>query len=131
MEFIGQIQGLNTRPITGYNQFLQGSASFDVKVDETEFDSILQAQTLKQKANSSTPTSLAGKIGEAFNGSLNEMNEKTEAANRLQEAFSMGEDVSVHEVMIAAEKSSLSMQMALQVRNKVIAAYNEINNIRI
>lgn len=128
MEFIGQVEGLNTRPITGYNQFLKGNASFDVNVDATDFDSVLQAQTQKQKVNSN---SLASKIGDALNGSLNSMNQKTGEANRLQEAFAMGEDVSVHELMIASEKSSLSMQMALQVRNKIMSAYSEINNIRI
>ncbi len=45
--------------------------------------------------------------------------------------MAMGEDVSVHDVMIASEKASLSMGMALQLRNKILSAYTEINNVRV
>jgi flagellar hook-basal body complex protein FliE len=42
-----------------------------------------------------------------------------------------GEDISVHEVMIAAEKAKLSLDLAIQVRNKAIEAYQEIMRMQI
>jgi len=42
-----------------------------------------------------------------------------------------GEDVSVHEVMIAAEKAQLSLDLAVQVRNKALEAYQEIMRMQI
>ncbi|ADL07855.1 flagellar hook-basal body complex protein FliE [Thermosediminibacter oceani] len=42
-----------------------------------------------------------------------------------------GEDISVHEVMIAAEKAKLSLELAVQVRNKAIEAYQEIMRMQI
>ena len=41
MEFIGQVEGYNFKPITGYNTFLKGNASFNQPMDvskETDFD---------------------------------------------------------------------------------------------
>ena len=59
------------------------------------------------------------------------MDQANDAADKAQEALAMGEDISVHDVMIAAEKASLSLQMALQLRNKLLTAYQEINNVRV
>ncbi|TYP59934.1 flagellar hook-basal body complex protein FliE [Thermosediminibacter litoriperuensis] len=42
-----------------------------------------------------------------------------------------GEDMSVHEVMIAAEKAKLSLEFAVQIRNKAIEAYQEIMRMQI
>ena len=47
------------------------------------------------------------------------------------ETFASGGDISVHDVMISAQKSSLSMQMAIQLRNRVLNAYNELKSISI
>jgi len=37
-----------------------------------------------------------------------------------------GQDVDIHEVMLSMESASLGMQTALQVRNKLVDAYQEI-----
>ena len=36
-----------------------------------------------------------------------------------------GEDVELHEVMISAQKASISLNATMQIRNKVIEAYQE------
>ena len=43
--------------------------------------------------------------------------------------FIKGEDVSMHDVMIAMNEAQMSMQMLLEVRNKVVEAYQEINRL--
>ncbi len=42
-----------------------------------------------------------------------------------------GEDAGIHETMIAAEKAELALELALQVRNKAIDAYNEIMRMQL
>ncbi len=42
-----------------------------------------------------------------------------------------GEDISIHETMIQAEKAELALELALQVRNKVIDAYNEVMRMQL
>jgi len=41
------------------------------------------------------------------------------------------EEINVHEIMIAAEKARLSLELAIQVRNKAIEAYQEIMRMQI
>jgi len=130
------ITGYNFNPITGYNNFLQGSASFDVHQD-VKFDDILQnqidgqtgAQAGAKISSNSAVGSLAHAIGNAFGNGLTAVNNDKIAANQAQETFAMGGDISVHELMIASEKSSLSMQMAMQLRNKLVSAYTDLKNI--
>lgn len=42
-----------------------------------------------------------------------------------------GEDVDLHEVMIAAQKASITLETTVQVQKKVIDAYNEIMRMQI
>lgn len=53
-------------------------------------------------------------------------------AESLQKAFVLGDDkVSLSEVMIDMQKANISFQTTVQVRNKVIAAYNDIMNMQV
>lgn len=42
------------------------------------------------------------------------------------EAFSVGNPEDLHEIMIAGEKADLSLRLLLQIRNKLLSAYQEI-----
>jgi flagellar hook-basal body complex protein FliE len=72
----------------------------------------------------------AGKVANDFksalSNSLNELNSTQRNAENAVETFATGGDIDVHSVMIASQKASLSMSMALQLRNKAIQAYQEI-----
>lgn len=53
-------------------------------------------------------------------------------ANNQAKAFEMGEpNTSLNEVMVNMQKSSVSLQFGIQVRNKLVAAYQEIMNMNI
>ena len=120
-------------PISNYNQFLKGNASFDVnKSFQNDFDMMLQREMnhdSKINASSSPVENMMNLIQGGFSNTLNDVNEKRLQSDALQEAFARGENVDAHDLMIAAEKSTLSMQMAMQVRNKIISAYNDIKNM--
>ena len=51
--------------------------------------------------------------------------------NRQIEALSKGEQKDIHQTMIAMEKASLSFELMMQIRNKAIAAYDEIRRMPI
>ena len=65
----------------------------------------------------------------SLGGSLNSVNKMKLEADRLQEDLAAGGPTSVHEAMIAAEKADLSLQMAIQIRNRILSAYTEINSM--
>jgi flagellar hook-basal body complex protein FliE len=47
----------------------------------------------------------------------------------LGEAYQRGEDVPLTDVVLSMQKASLSFEATLQVRNKVVKAYEEIMNM--
>ncbi len=65
-------------------------------------------------------------------GALNEVNATQGKAETLAREFQLGNPkVSLEEAMVALQKSSLSFQFLVQVRNKVITAYHDIMNMQV
>ena len=52
-------------------------------------------------------------------------------ANQAIETMAAGEPKDVHEVMIAMEKAGISLRLMVQVRNKIITAYEEIMRLQV
>ncbi len=64
-------------------------------------------------------------FGETLNSALNEVNAlKREADEAVKDLATGGGNI--HETMIAMEKASISFQLMMQVRNKVVTAYETI-----
>ena len=79
-------------------------------------------------------TQSAGKIdfAEALKASLNQVNQVQVNAENLGKNFAMGDDrVSLSDVMIASQKANISFQATVQVRNKLVSAYQDIMNMQI
>jgi len=79
---------------------------------------------------SPTPES-AGDFGKLFADLISKLSALQADADRLAAGLAAGEAVDIHEVMLALEKASLGLQLALQVRNKVVEAYQEIMRMQI
>ncbi len=52
-------------------------------------------------------------------------------ANRQVEALMTGQSDNVHRTMVALQQADLSFQLMMQIRNKLIAAYEEIQRMQI
>ncbi len=63
---------------------------------------------------------------EALNGMIDSTNRAQVEADRAVEKLHSGEAKNLHEVMLSLEKADISMRMLVQVRNKVVEAYQEI-----
>lgn len=62
--------------------------------------------------------------------SIDKVNQLQKNAGNLATAFETGDPkVSLEEVMIALQKANISFQAMTQVRNKLMAAYQEIMNM--
>lgn len=71
-------------------------------------------------------------FGEVLKQAVNAVNENKQQSSRLAEAFQQGDpNVQLAEVMIAAQKSSVSFQAMVEVRNRLVSAYQEIMNMQI
>ncbi len=64
--------------------------------------------------------------------SIDQVNSVQQEANALRNAFESGEgNVDLAQVMIAAQKSSLSFEAMVQVRNKLVEAYKDVMSMSI
>ena len=74
-------------------------------------------------------------VGEGFADTLQSMvskvNENQVTADTAVEKLQTGESHNLHEVMISLEKADISLRMMVQVRNKVIEAYQEIMRMQV
>ena len=52
-------------------------------------------------------------------------------ADRAMEKLATGEARSIHEVMVAMEEADISMRMVVQMRNKIVEAYQEIMRMQV
>ncbi|GAB1235096.1 flagellar hook-basal body complex protein FliE [Ferrigenium sp. UT5] len=88
-------------------------------------------------AQGQSPTPAAGTggsvdFGTVLKASLDGVNQAQREAGALQQAFVLGDDkVSLSDTMIAMQKANISFQTAVQVRNRMVAAYNDIMNMQV
>ncbi|WP_010653471.1 flagellar hook-basal body complex protein FliE [Fluoribacter dumoffii] len=91
-----------------------------------------QIKTMSAKAESGileTETSQSS-FGTVFQQALNQVNDLNQNADALKTRYEMGDpDISLGEVMIAAQKSNLGLEATVRVRNKVVQAYQDIMNM--
>lgn len=76
-----------------------------------------------------TPDVASPAKSDSFGGMLkNAINDVSSVQNNSQDELQkfLNNDSDLHSVMIAIEKADLSFQMMMQVRNKIVNAYQEI-----
>ena len=137
MDFSTSIESFNTEfnlnAIKDYNKYLQRQDSFDMDYAANHFQAALDATAkstpLKDKNDPYGLGNFMDKIGSGLGNGLDAVNRAKLEADRMQEDIAMGGPTSIHDAMIAAEKAQLSMQMAVQVRNRILTAYTEINSM--
>lgn len=87
-------------------------------------------QDIVQRAYQDAVGKTAAPAESGFAGRLNallgEVDAAQDKAGELQTAAIRGEDVAPHDVMIAAEQASLTFTMMLEIRNKLVDAYQEL-----
>jgi len=62
---------------------------------------------------------------------LDNVNALEQESNRITEDFIAGNTDSIHDVLIASTKASIATSFVLEVRNKVLDAYQEIMRMQI
>lgn len=62
---------------------------------------------------------------------VGDVNSKQNAAASAMQALQTGGDVSLHQAVIAMEEASVSFQLMVEVRNKLLESYQEIMRMQI
>ena len=90
-----------------------------------------QAQAAQQTNPVAQNQNVAGgsdvNFSNLMKSAVNQVNETQQTAGKLKTAFEMGDpNVSLADAMIASQKASVAFQATLQVRNKLVQAYEEV-----
>jgi flagellar hook-basal body complex protein FliE len=99
----------------------------------TPINSITTPLVMPGQAAAAKPEAVQG--GHSFKDfllqSIHEVNGMQQAADRAVEQLATGGDISPAEVLTAVQKADIAFRMMLQVRNKMVDAFNEVQNLRI
>lgn len=83
--------------------------------------------------NLETATPVAGKkdapnvnFSDILKGALKDVNDAQLEADEAVQSVMKGETKDIHDTMIALQKADVSLKMMLEVRNKIVEAYQEI-----
>lgn len=64
-------------------------------------------------------------------GMLKDTNQQMLDADQAIEDFATGRNPDIHNTMIAMKKAEISFELVMQIRNKLVAAYDEIRKMSI
>jgi flagellar hook-basal body complex protein FliE len=62
---------------------------------------------------------------------LDAVNDKVANADQLVRQFALDDSVPVHQVTIALEEAKLSVELAMQVRSRLVETYRELMNMQL
>jgi len=69
---------------------------------------------------------------EVLTNAVDKVNDMQQQAGKLSDAFVSGDkSIDLAQVMVAGQKANISFQAMVQVRNKLVSAYQEIMNMQI
>ena len=72
------------------------------------------------------PSQPQANFGQMFSNMINSVNDLQQQSAQTQQSFLAGEPVELHDVMIKAQEAGLTMDLLLEIRNKLLNAYNEL-----
>ncbi|RST75481.1 flagellar hook-basal body complex protein FliE [Siminovitchia acidinfaciens] len=70
-------------------------------------------------------------FGNYLKNAIQEVNQLQLQSDKATNMLAEGKKIDLHEVMIAGQKASISMQAALEIRNKAVEAYQEIMRMQV
>jgi len=70
-------------------------------------------------------------FADALAQSLEKVNDLQKEADQAITEFVSGETGNIHETMIAVNKADLAFRLTMQVRNKIVEAYNEVLRMQV
>ena len=89
---------------------------------------ILPAEMPSSAGEMANPS--GGGFAETLRGAMDELGELGSQADAKVAGVLAGNGADVHSALIAVEKADLSFQLMMQVRNKIVSAYQEISRMQ-
>ncbi|NPV87552.1 MAG: flagellar hook-basal body complex protein FliE [Anaerolineae bacterium] len=97
------------------------------KVQSTEVPLIL----LGKESKRTNATDTAAQVGKTFSQILNDLQSSQYESDNLLKKLAAGEDVDLHQLMIATEQTDIAFKVALAIRDRLVEAYKEVTRMTI
>ncbi|HVX11047.1 MAG TPA: flagellar hook-basal body complex protein FliE [Pirellulales bacterium] len=100
-----------------------------MSIQSVQVPSLVQPRTLPGIGG--TEAASSGSFKNFLLDSIQQVNSMQQDANQAVEQLATGGDVSPAEVFTAVQKADLAFRMMMQVRNKLVQAYQDVQNIKV
>lgn len=98
----------------------------DIRIGNSSIPLIKEAQTLDQKDSTGQKSFL-----DTLKESIEKVNEIQKSADKAVEDMAVGKTQDIHNTMVALEKADVSFQLMMQVRNKLVSAYEDVMRMQV
>ena len=88
-----------------------------------------QGVNLPSEARVENKQEIDTSFANAIKGAVDDVNSLQQASAAGKTAYELGQNKSLPDVVLSMQKSSLAFEATVQVRNKVLKAYEEIMNM--
>ncbi len=78
------------------------------------------------KPDQADATDITQQFSSFLNDAITNLSNQEAQVDQLNTRFISGDLPDVHQLMIAAEKATLGLELTLQVRNKIVEAYQDV-----
>lgn len=85
---------------------------------------------VQQPSSAIQPDNEDGNFGSALKTAINQVESMHSSAEQQVTDLLKGDRSDVHNVMIAVEKADVAFQLMMQVRNKIVSAYQEVSRMQ-
>ncbi len=82
------------------------------------------------KSNLIKPVETTENFGEMLTKAIDDVNSAQVESGEMGRLLAIGEIDNLHDVKIAGQKAELTLSLMVEVRNKILDAYNEIQRIQ-
>ncbi|HZO53323.1 MAG TPA: flagellar hook-basal body complex protein FliE [Bryobacteraceae bacterium] len=93
--------------------------------------SAMRAIDPSQMARSSSQANDGSTFSALFEQAVSRVNQYQKSADTAVERFITGEDEDLHRVAMATQQAEVSFELFLQMKNKVVQAYQEVMRLQV
>lgn len=87
--------------------------------------------TSSDKKDQSADEMNLNSFGSILKQKLDDLNEKQVSADDMQESFVKGDETDIHKVMLESEEAKMDMELAVEIKNKLVETYQELSKMQL
>lgn len=96
-----------------------------------KINNVLQPTDVQTKVSPDMQMGSEKKFANTLKNAIAEVNNEQITSDTKTAMLATGKDIDLHEVMMAAQKASITLETAVQVQKKMLDAYNEVMRMQI